>query len=111
MMSKIDTKGYFRSLIEKYRSTIPTDLRAILLPNEAEMLQLAIAIKRLRVIEEERYYVSEIQQRYGIPLRPNETVKRTMIRVRLDILSKRREADREGFVLDIDGPLPTDPLE
>ena len=90
---------------------IPTDLRAILLPDEADLSQLAIAIKRLRVKEEERYYVTEIQQRYQIPLRPNEPVKRTMIRVRLDILRERREADEEGFLLNIDGPLPTDPLE
>ena len=111
MISKIDTKDYYRSLIEKYRSKIPTDLRHILLPDEAEMSQLAYAIKRLRVREEERYYVTEIQRRYQIPLRPNESVKRTMIRVRLDILRRRRDADEEEFFLHLDGPLPTDPLE
>ena len=111
MISPIDKEAHYRSLLKKYQSRIPSDLKDILLPDEAQMSQLAITIKRLRIKEEERNYVIEIQRRYRIPLRPNESVKRTMIRVRLAILRKRRDADEGEDIFDLYGPLPIDPLE
>ena len=111
MMKPIDKEAHYRSLLKKYESIIPADLKGILLPDEAQMSQLAIAIKRLRIREEERNYVIDIQRRHRIPLRPNESVKRAMIRVRLAILRKRREAGEDENIFDLFGPLPTDPLE
>lgn len=111
MIKPIDTKAHYEALVEKYRARIPLDLRDILLPDDTQMSELAMAIKRLRIKEEERYYVTEIQRRYRIPLRPNESVKRTMIRARLAILRKRRETGEDEDMVDIHGPLPTDPLE
>lgn len=112
MIYPIDTKAHYQSLVEQYRARIPADLKDILLSNdEDEISELAFAIKRLRAKEEERYYVTEIQRKHGIALRPNESVKKTMIRVRLDILRRRRSGDDEELLMDINDPLPTDPLE
>ncbi len=112
MIYPIDTKAHYESLVEQYRSRIPADLRDILLSNDEEgVSELAFAIKRLRAKEEERYYVTEIQRKHSIPLRPNESVKKTMIRVRLDILRRRRNGDDKELLTDINDAMPTDPLE
>jgi len=98
-------------LVEKYLARIPVDLRDLLTPHQEHLAEFAAAIKSLPVKEEERSYVMAIQQNYRIPLRPNESVKRTMIRVRLAILKRRREAEAEGDPIDTDASLPVDPLE
>ena len=98
-------------LVEEYLDRIPVDLRALLVPDQEHPAEFAAAIKLLRLKEEERSYVMAIQQRYRLPLRPNESVKRTMIRVRLATLKKLREAEIEGNPIDTDTSLPVDPLE
>jgi len=106
-----DKENQALQLVQKYVARIPEDLRAILAPESERTLEFAAAIKSLRLKEEERYYVIDIQHRYGIALRPNESVKQTMIRVRLKLLRERREAEAEGDVVDTYAPLPVDPLE
>jgi len=98
-------------LVEEYLARIPTDLRDLLAPNQESPAEFVVAIKSLWLKEEERSYVMDIQQRYRLPLRPNESVKRTMIRVRLAILKRIREAEIEGDLIDTDTSLPVDPLE
>jgi hypothetical protein len=98
-------------LLEQYLAQIPADLREILTPGQEHSTEFADAIKSLTMKEEERSYVMAIQERYRIPLRPNESVKRTMIRVRLAILRRVREAEAEGEPIDTDASLPVDPLE
>jgi hypothetical protein len=97
--------------VEKYLARIPVDLRDLLAPDREHLGEFAAAVKSLSHKEEERSYVMAIQQDYRIPLRPNEAVKRTMIRVRLAILKRRREAEAEGVRIDTDASLPVDPLE
>lgn len=99
------------ALVEKYLARIPEDLRDLLGPDSERREEFALAIKALRIKEEERGYVMDIQTRYGLPIRPNETVKQTMIKVRLAILRKRREAALDSSLVDIRGHLPVDPLE
>jgi hypothetical protein len=111
IISPIDTKAHYQALVDQYRSKIPADLKNILLPDDTLMSEFAIAIKRLRSKEEERYYVTEIQRRHRIPLRPNESVKQAMIRARLAIIKRRREAGDGEDSVETNGPLPTDPLE
>ncbi|MEW5796672.1 MAG: hypothetical protein AB1772_09985 [Candidatus Zixiibacteriota bacterium] len=102
-------------LVEKYIARIPEGLRDLLSPGSEQYREFADALKALRLKEEERYYVMGIQRRYRLPIRPNESVKRTMIRVRLAIWKKRRQPeadiDPESAILDLLGPLPVDPLE
>jgi hypothetical protein len=104
-----EIKGH--PLVEEYLERIPIALRDLLAPGQEHLAEFAVAVKSLRLKEEERAYVMAIQQRYRLPLRPNETVKRTMIRARLAILRKRQEAEAEGDIVDTDWPLPVDPLE
>ena len=97
--------------VEEYLDRIPVALRDLLAPDREHLAEFVASVKSLRLKEEERSYVMAIQQDYRIPLRPNETVKRTMIRVRLAILKRRREAQAKGARIDTDTSLPVDPLE
>ncbi len=103
------TSRYF--LTEKYLSRLPEDIRYLLAPAADRRDEFEAAIKSLRRKEEERYYVMRLQKRYGLPIRPSETVKETMIRARLIILRRRHEMveDDPGVVLN--DPMPVDPLE
>jgi hypothetical protein len=98
-------------LLEKYLARIPEDLRDLLVPATDHLDEFEAAIKSLRLKEEERYYVMQLQRRHGLPIRPAETVKETMIRARLTLLRKRREEAEEDDGLDLNDPLPVDPLE
>jgi hypothetical protein len=94
--------------IERYRVQIPRQLWNILLPREGESPHaFAVAIKRLRIREQERNYVMSIQRKFRIPVRPNETVKESMTRVRLkrlhDLSGDENRRGRDN--------LPSDPLE
>jgi len=107
--SQQTTSRYF--LLEKYLARIPEDIRYLLAPAADRLKEFEEAIKSLRRKEEERYYVMRLQRRYGLPIRPFETVKETMIRARLTILRKRREQAEEDTGVDLIDPLPVDPLE
>jgi len=99
------------SLVEKYLARVPEDLRDLLGPKDDQTDDFASAVKALRLKEEERYYVMHLQRRHGLSIRPNESVKRTMIRARLTILHKRRESADDEDCFDLNDPLPVDPLE
>ena len=106
---KQDTERH--PLVAEYLSRIPAELHDLLAPGQEQAAEFVAAIKSLRDIEEERSYVMAIQRRYELPLRPNESIKRTMIRVRLETLRQRREAEVNGKIIDPDFSLPVDPLE
>ncbi len=99
-------------LVKQYSKRIPQDLWDIFLPQSPDGLEtFSAAIKALRLKEEERNYVMELQQQYELPLRPNLTVKETMIQVRLNLLQERKRRGQEADDLSIDDSLPVDPLE
>lgn len=98
-------------LVAEYVGSIPEDLHDLLLPDFDQLGEFATAVKALRIRETEREYVRELQDYYRVPLRPNESVKRTMIRVRLAILKLRIASREDGDLLEAYGPLPVDPLE
>ena len=54
--------------------------------------------------------LQEIQREYKLPLRPNETLKDTMIRVRLNFLKQNNKLSRTNSANN-PGSLPIDPLE
>jgi hypothetical protein len=94
--------------VRQYCRKIPEDLWDLLLPQlPDEFESFEAVLKALPFKEEERDYVMELQQEYDVPLRPNETVKETMIRVRLASIRERRQ--RGGH--QTRGELPIDPLE
>lgn len=112
VMSRVVNQEIERHLLlEQYLAQIPVDLRDLLAPDREHPVEFAAAVRSLPMKEEERSYVMAIQHRYRIPLRPNESVKRTMIRVRLSILKRLREAEADGEPIDTDVSLPVDPLE
>jgi len=111
MPEMVNKEADHHPVVVKYLARIPADLHDLLLPDPKHAAEFVVAIKSLRDIEEERSYVMALQRRYALPLRPNESIKRTMIRVRLEILKKRREAEAEGKTFDPDRSLPVDPLE
>lgn len=98
--------------IENYVSVIPKNLRDLLIPaNPDELSGFCSTIHKLRVREVEREYVMDLQRVYRIPIRPNESVKATMIRVRLKVLKQRLEHRDAGTQESLFSNLPIDPLE
>ena len=107
---KIETDAYPE--LDFYKKQIPEDLWDIFIPyDETDLLKLSYDIKRLRIKEKERQYVLEIQNHYGLPIRPNATLKETMIRVRLKFLKKRKSIKNKNENTGNEGTLPVDPLE
>jgi len=99
-------------LKERYSREIPTDLHHLLLPVEPHQWRtFLVEAKKLRIREMERNYVMDLQSRHNLPVRPNESVKATMIRARLEVLKNRLQ------YLKVDSPgvrrriMPVDPLE
>jgi len=111
MNHKADRDDSVPSIIQKYRESIPRDLRGILMPDSTRDEAFAGAVKRLKLYEIEREYVRELQEYYNVPLRPNESVKRTMIRVRLRIIKKVKAGNGQGRIIELSHGLPVDPLE
>jgi hypothetical protein len=99
-------------MIQQYLSQIPEQLWGVLGPDdESGLREFSQRIKALRLWEEERAYVRELQELYELPLRPNETVKETMIRARLKFRRLRNEKGNSVPDSDLDFDLPVDPLE
>lgn len=92
-----------------YLKQVPQDLWPLMIPDNLEdLIVFAGQIKKLRIWEKERNYVMELQQVYHLPLRPNATVKETMIAARLQQVKKRNRPLKES---DDSGDLPIDPFE
>ena len=95
-----------------YLAAISRNLWDLLVPANPEMhTDFCATIHKLRVREVERNYVLDLQQVYRIPIRPNESVKATMIRVRLKILKQRLKRLEPGDRNSLFEELPVDPLE
>lgn len=101
-----------RKLTERCGREIPTDLHHLLLPVERQQWHaFLVKAKKLRIREIERNYVMELQTKHNLSVRPNESVKATMIRARLRILKNRLQKMR---VEEPGAPkriMPVDPLE
>jgi hypothetical protein len=94
---------------DEYLALIPRNVWGLLVPaNPEEHSDFCKAVHKLRVREVERDYVLDLQQTYRIPIRPNESVKATMIRVRLKIVNQRIETGNRESLFE---NLPVDPLE
>lgn len=99
---------FARAELDRYRRQIPRQLWDLLVPPEGPAAgEFAVALKRLRIREQERNYVMSIQRRFGIAIRPNESVKESMTRVRVKLIQGSSTGDQAG----LDGKLPQDPLE
>lgn len=97
--------------IGRYLRTAPKKFWPILLPDEiTDYADFAAALAVQRRNEEERTYVMNLQRKYKLPLRPCDSVKRTMIMARIKHLKKRGRFQfrrKTGYR----GNLPIDPLE
>lgn len=97
--------------IGRYLRTAPKKFWPILLPDEiTDYADFAAALAVQRRNEEERTYVMNLQRKYKLPLRPCDSVKRTMIMARIKHLKKRGRFQfrrKSGYR----GNLPIDPLE
>ena len=99
-------------VVRKYAEEIPAQLHGLLLPiDQSELETFSKRVKLMRCKLEERAYVMELQEMYDLPLRPNATVKETMIRARLKYRQERLENDGDFPEPGTDENLPVDPLE
>jgi hypothetical protein len=85
-------------VIKEYLSNIPTDIWDLLLPDSpADLAQFSSDIRSCRAQQEERDFIMEVQIRHGLPLRPNASVRDTVIAVRIQHLrEKRRRMKKHG---------------
>ena len=115
-MSKLQQKhkasGERSVTVSEYAAELPEQLHDLLLPSDPlELEEFSKRIKALRFKMEERAYVMDLQDFYELPLRPNATVKETMIRARLKYRRHRLENDGQFPEPGADENLPVDPLE
>jgi len=107
-----------QNIIEKYPEIenlikkIPSDIHALILPDSDENFEeYECVIKAQRIVEKERDYVMEIQRSYKLALRPNDSLKETMIRVRLKLIKDKNRPSRNTGGRNGYGFLPIDPME
>jgi len=76
--------------VVKFLASLPKDIRNIFVPkNEDELLSLELNITRFSSREKEREKVMDLQREFGLPLRPNQSLKDVLIRVRIAAIKKK----------------------
>jgi hypothetical protein len=112
-MSYTKTKGADNEhCADEYLAVIPKNLWNLLVPaNPEELADFCATTHKLRIREVERDYVMDLQRVYRMPIRPNESIKATMIRVRLMILKQRLKHHETGHRNSLFDELPVDPFE
>ncbi len=71
---------------------IPEDIKDIFIPHtEEELLELELNTSNFRAHERDREKVMQLQKQYNLPLRPNQTLRGVMIRIRIQQLHKRNK--------------------
>lgn len=83
--------------VVKMLEGIPEDLKDLFTPTtEEELAQLEINIVKWRARVQERQKVMQLQGRYGLPLRPNQTLRDVAIRLKILELKKKRQSKGGG---------------
>ena len=71
---------------------IPLQLWNIFMPtDETKLDELNTAIEKFKKREKVREYVMEMQKDYGLPLRPNQSIRDVEIRCRIALLRDRNK--------------------
>lgn len=92
ILKKLRDFPYLREYIQK----IPSNCWPLLLPGSAcDFKELEDAIRECRAEEEIRNSVMSVQMRFGLPLRPNLSVRETLLRLRIQKLKKRHRPRRK----------------
>ncbi len=105
------TKKNITEILSDYSKKIPRQIRQLLVPGgKTETKKFGQLITDLAIKEKERNYIMEIQLSYDLPLRPNDSLKATMITARLKILQMRKQHYKK-LKPGRRGNLPVDPLE
>lgn len=78
---------------------IPVDLMNIFAPNTAdELVQFELNVAKFRAREKERAKVMYLQKQHKLPLRPNQSLKDVVVRVRIKQLCKEKnDSEDRGF--------------
>lgn len=89
---KSDHKSTSEYYIVKMLEGIPEDLVDLFTPNnEDELDQLEINVAKWLARSQEREKIMRLQKRYGLPLRPNQSLRDLTIRLKILELKKRRK--------------------
>lgn len=76
---------------------IPDDLKDIFVPKSSEeLIQFEENVLKFAKRSKERDEVMRVQKKYGLPLRPNMSMRRTMTFIRLEELKKRKNNPPES---------------
>lgn len=78
--------------VRKMLNDIPEDLRDLFIPTtSSDLICMEARLVRFSQWEEERNKIRELQRRFGLPFRPNMTLREIAIRVRIERLRHDRE--------------------
>lgn len=78
-------------VIKQYLANIPENVWDILLPESVDDLaDFSSDIRSCLAQGEERDFIMKVQLDHGLPLRPNASVRKTVIAVRIEHLRKKR---------------------
>ena len=84
-------------VIKDYLANIPENVWDILLPESVdELAEFSSEVKSCLTQSEERDFIMKVQRDHGLPLRPNASVRETVIAVRIQHLrdKHRRHKNR-----------------
>lgn len=90
-------KGSAAFHVVKMLEGIPKDLIDLFAPsNEDELAQLEINIVRWLARSQERAKVMQLQKRFDLPLRPNQSLRDVTIRLKILDLKRKRKFNGDG---------------
>lgn len=83
--------------VVKMLEDIPKDLKDLFLPvTEDDLAQLEMNIVKWLARVQERQKVMQLQKHYGLPLRPNQTLRDVTIRLKILELKRKRKPKDSG---------------
>jgi hypothetical protein len=96
-------------VIKQYLANIPENVWDILLPESVDDLtEFSSDIRSCLTQGEEREFIMKVQLDHGLPLRPNASVRDTVIAVRIEHLRRKRRRLKSQPPSDENPPLGGD---
>ena len=93
-MDENDVKELY-PLVLDYALHLPVELRELFIPGtNSEIRMLEQSLAKLKKREEERGQVITLQFKYGLPFRPNMSLRETIIKCKIEEMRKKRGGPR-----------------
>lgn len=92
MINKLEINFEEYQELKKYLDGLPEDIWDILIPSDEKDYKAFMSeIKYCRANEETKTHIMRIQRQFDLPLRPNETIRKTVKKVRIKVLRDKNK--------------------